>query len=849
MKVRTQLLSTMIAFTGLLAGVILYALISGYQLFSELQQTRSEQLKQSIVQLVSNRLMETQSFIEMMNNSRVAFSSVLEEDQYDLIEYGSPIVKNTGIDIINVYHPNGKIFAMVTDDSKMDITDELLPFVKDVLQTGRTLSHITKYNDRYFMFTAGPLRALGKTVGVSVVGEYLDKQFIQKLAKASNANVGLKVDNKLLFSSIGDNVSQLPEHFDVNNISLNQIFGKPISLKLALIQDQTYSSTQFIDRATIILATCFIVSLLAFLSVQLVVNKIRLRIGKLSKWTKKIADGDLNQESGIHDGQDEITLLSRDFDSMRKSLIRSRQALEERNEQLAQSKQAAEEANSAKSLFLANMSHEIRTPMNGVLGMAEILEETDLSSTQRSYLKTIIASGNSLLGIINDILDLSKIEAGKMDFEEIDFNFVECIEDLLTLLSERATANGIKLIHYFDPKIPMLLKGDPTRIRQIITNLLGNAIKFTQEGHVALKVTTPKQTDSHIILDFTIVDTGIGMSKDALEKVFDSFTQAESDTSRQFGGTGLGLTITKELVTQMGGTIYVDSELNKGTTFTLSLTLEKSEQQPDEAVEYSPQNILHLTSADDENDYILDLCQHYQFSYHQVSNVEQAQLLYRANKITALLIDTDLSHDALVDLTQHLNEVMPLDALNVIVITDLRHQFSDDALHSNHVNFLLQRPLRKQQFLEALIGDTACELSIKKSTQVTEEISTSSKILIAEDNLVNQKVVRAHLQNLGFDCVIVNNGLEAVIQFQKGDYDIVFMDCNMPEMDGFTAVEKIRAYEKENAYSATPIVALTANAMKEDQQRCRDCGMNDYLSKPFKREEVENILNQHLRQT
>ncbi|WP_019865280.1 hybrid sensor histidine kinase/response regulator [Methylovulum miyakonense] len=553
------------------------------------------------------------------------------------------------------------------------------------------------------------------------------------------------------------------------------------------------------------------------------------------------------------EGQDEIGQLVKSFNQMigqiherDEQLERQRGQLEHeveiRTADLRHSVEEAHAANLAKSQFLATMSHEIRTPMNGVLGMTELLLSTELTETQRQYTETVFSSADALLTLINDILDFSKIEAGKLELEEIDFNLPELIDHLTGLFFDRAHSKNIELSCTLETNVPHSVRGDPYRLRQILTNLLSNAVKFTDVGSVRLHVS--KLENEHyglgdsFYLNFRISDTGIGIKPDAMAKLFKSFSQADGSTTRKYGGSGLGLAISKELTELMGGTINVESKVGAYTAFILHLplrkalaavpsqTLQKTDLLGKRAliVEDNPTNAKILTN------YLLNLGM----------NSRLAETGMRALEILDQSVRLGQSYDfALVDmkmlgmngaeLCQQIRNDSRFAKMRIVIITSSAYDDELDSFRISGCDLYLHKPLRKRILQEALlklIAENQTDTSLETGLQ-------DAHILLAEDNPINQEIVKAILKVIGCHVEVAVNGYEALDIFKRGNIDLILMDCMMPEMDGYTATHEIRVLEQKSGEGPVPIVALTANAMEGDREKCLDAGMTDYLAKPI----------------
>ena len=695
--------------------------------------------------------------------------------------------------------------------------------------------------------------------GTLMIGRYLDDSIVNEINKSLvyplspiDRNNLDPYTNRLISNAVENNQNIFIGHSPDKNIIeayglYGDIYGDPAFIFNISAPLQIYRQ----GRETIMFILLYLAGagvIIAILGSYIFNKYIISRLTSLSNEVSTIAlDGNL-QRSVALGGSDEIGILATSINKMLATIYGRTEELKITHEALKKAKEEAEEANETKSRFLANMSHEIRTPLNGIMGMTDLAYMTDLSPQQRTYLEMIRYSGNILLNIINDILDYSKIEAGKLQLENIEFNLKDTVEKLTRLTSTRVLQKNIEIILDIDQNTPTYVIGDSMRLNQVLLNLLNNAIKFTEKGEIHISVTQKACSQNNI--EFRIKDTGIGIPSDKVDKMFEEFTQADSSITRRYGGTGLGLAISNQLIKAMGGSINVESEIGVGSTFTFNIPFENSNTKETFNIseEFKDKTILIVEKNEKIKHILKKICMDISINYVMLSSPEEAmEALFSSTDFDIIIIDLYLENMDGLELSKKLSAIKK-EPLPIILLVSPADTIGNSAL-LKELNIFSQiiKPVLPSEFKSTVHDALNFSQGNKNTGTINQYFTTFSEktVLVAEDGYINRKIIVELLRKLHVNILTADNGEKALNLFDNNQVDLVIMDIEMPVVDGLEAASKI----KEKSISQkrnVPIIAVTAYILESEIHKCFVAGMDDYVCKPISLDMLYNKLLKYL---
>ena len=785
--------------------------------------------------------------------------------EFEEAEFSQGYWHGIAINMMLVFDAEGRrVYGWMSDpvdESLLDIDEQMLrpleandiivghptesSSVTGLIRTRSGLMYIASYP---ILNTAGE----GPVFGSLIIGRFLSDALKEDLASRATTNLSMYVMGETgLPAHVIKAFRDLPDSdvhttiatyaSDVHGLEVMfDVYDDPAAV-LEIRQPREISAIGA-DTIRTTMAFLGIGSLIFLLTALLLIR--RMIVSPVHALTNKIVQirttGNLEFDAG-NARSDEVGVLASSFEDLAAGLQRTREELESaRDEALSMSK--------AKSEFLARMSHEIRTPMNGVLGMTELLQNTELDEKQERFARTIYGSAESLLHIINDILDISKVEAGKLELDIAPFDLRHMVEECLDLLAESAHRKDLELIGAIQADAHTFVEGDSLRLRQILINLLSNAVKFTRQGEIIVRVEEKEDDAESVLYRFAVEDTGVGIDPENLEKIFEPFTQEDGSTTRRFGGTGLGLSICKQLVELMRGEIGVESNGGRGCAFWFTVRLQKDSTQPElmGAEALAGRRVLIVDDNATNRETLQHQLESWKVDVAAASSGPEALGILgssaRKDKpFQAVLLDMNMPEMDGIQVAAAIRRLGHHDAVPLIMLSSVSAADIDEARNVGDIDAWLTKPVRQSRVLDALSSHlsrprrapTAASGERKGPRAINDNASGDLKVLLAEDNEVNQIVAVGMLNELGHETTVVANGQDAVDALKEQEFDLVLMDCQMPVLDGFKATLSIRRWEKEQSRAPTKIIALTANALSGDRERCLSCGMDDYVSKPF----------------
>ncbi|HZW59435.1 MAG TPA: response regulator, partial [Woeseiaceae bacterium] len=780
--------------------------------------------------------------------------------------------KTLGVDLIMIFDSNGqRVWSSFTRPEFGDAAhfDEMLD---QPIEAGHPLLDHGALDDSVagvLRTSAGPMMVAsdailttygeGPSAGSFVIARYIDDSLVGDVANRSSANARFipvtGAGAGPLSRAEVDTLMQSPDRRTVERTHdevigyrvVPDITGRPAGV----LEFRSPLTITAIGRAVINSAMLIVAGIIAAFLVMLVLLMRRLVIAPVKELTARMQHiretGDL-ETNAVPTQSDEVGALAREFDELTTDLHLAQKELEA-------TRDVAVEASRAKSDFLARMSHEIRTPMNGVIGMTELLRNTQLDFEQRRFTETIHSSAECLLEIINDILDFSKIEAGKLQLDMRDVVLGELVEETVDTLASQAHAKGLELINDIAPGLYAPFKGDALRLRQILTNLIGNAIKFTNKGEVIMRAAIVGEDDGTVTVRLQVVDTGIGIRAAKQKDIFDSFAQEDDSTTRLYGGTGLGLAICRQLVELMGGRLEVDSKPGAGSTFSFTLVMDRGTAEragrAGSGARVAGARILVVDDNATNRDILEAQLKGWRTHCSGAGCAEEAlaklsSSLSRGRPFDLVILDMHMPRTDGIDLARRIRAESAFDNVKLLMLSSMAMPADERTLGELGIAGQLTKPVRQSRLYDCLAVVLSGASLTPDSLAPFRDRTLAGRVLLAEDNPVNQAVAIGMLTSMGVTVDAVADGAAAVTAAAAHDYDAVLMDCQMPVLDGLAAVAEIRRAERAAGGRRTPVVALTANAMAGDRERCLEAGMDQYLGKPFTSDQLHAVLSLYL---